>query len=185
MQKTIEDPHFGTVTLKKSTRSRRITLRVDSCGNVVLTMPYPVPYSFALDFLDSKRDWVAAARERVRSRIGSDLQPSAEAIEALRARAKEELPRRLQELADEYSFKVNSVRIKHNSSNWGSCSRKGNINLNLNLVRVPEDLRDYVILHELCHLRHPDHGPEFHSLLESMCPGHRQKERELRKHRLI
>ena len=95
------------------------------------------------------------------------------------------LPARLAELAKEYSFEYNQVRIKHNVSNWGSCSRKGNINLNLNLVRVPEDLRDYVLLHELCHLRHPNHGPEFHALLESLCPNHKVKEKELRKYRIL
>lgn len=98
--------------------------------------------------------------------------------------AKEVLPKRLRELAERYSFEYNSVRIKHNSSNWGSCSRKGNINLNLNLVRLPDELRDYVLLHELCHLRHPDHGPRFHALLESLCPCHLAMQRELRGYRM-
>ncbi|MDY5407408.1 MAG: M48 family metallopeptidase, partial [Candidatus Cryptobacteroides sp.] len=51
----------------------------------------------------------------------------------------------------------------------GSCSRAGNINLNLNLVRLPEPLCDYVILHELCHLKEPNHGPKFHAMLEQLC----------------
>ena len=59
--------------------------------------------------------------------------------------------------------------VKHNSTNWGSCSARGNINLNLNLVRLPEPVCDYVLLHELAHLRHPDHGPGFHALLEKLC----------------
>ena len=78
------------------------------------------------------------------------------------------LPRRLSELAERYGFSYGRVFIKHNSSNWGSCSARGNINLNLNLVRLPQLLRDHVILHELCHLRHPNHGREFHALLERL-----------------
>jgi hypothetical protein len=58
------------------------------------------------------------------------------------------------------------VAIKHNATNWGSCSTKANINLNLNLVRLPQVLQDYIMLHELCHLRHHDHGHAFHLLLE-------------------
>ena len=58
------------------------------------------------------------------------------------------------------------MTIKHNATNWGSCSSKGNINLNLNIVRLPKVLQDYVLLHELCHLRHHDHGHTFHLLLE-------------------
>ena len=75
---------------------------------------------------------------------------------------------RLAELAARYGFAYNKVAIKHNASNWGSCSTKGNINLNLNVVRLPKVLQDYVLLHELCHLRHPDHGHGFHLLLEHL-----------------
>lgn len=72
----------------------------------------------------------------------------------------------------------NRVCIKNNLTNWGSCSAKRNINLNLQLMRLPEHLRDFVILHELCHLQHMDHGKEFHQLLDKLCEG---KERQLQK----
>lgn len=87
----------------------------------------------------------------------------------LRKEAKALLPEKLSFLAARYGFVYNKVAIKHNSSNWGSCSSKGNINLNLNIMRLPELLCDYVLLHELCHLRHPDHGRNFHALLERLC----------------
>ena len=87
----------------------------------------------------------------------------------MRKEAKRILPARLAELAKKYSFEYNQVRIKNNVSNWGSCSAKGNINLNLNLMRLEEPLRDYVLLHELCHLRHLDHGTQFHALLDRLC----------------
>ncbi|MDO5442375.1 MAG: M48 family metallopeptidase [Bacteroidia bacterium] len=106
-------------------------------------------------------------------------------VEELRAQAKAVLPQRLAELAASYGFTYNTVRIKHNSSNWGSCSSLGNINLNLNLMRVPEELRDFVMLHELCHLKYLNHGPEFHALLESVCPDHRAKQRALKEYKLI
>ena len=76
---------------------------------------------------------------------------------------------RLKELAQKYGFIYNKVTIKHNSTNWGSCSTKGNINLNLNIVRLPDALQDYILLHELCHLKHHDHGHAFHLLLEHVC----------------
>ena len=106
-------------------------------------------------------------------------------VKQLRAEAKAYLPARLRELADLNGFRFNQVRIKHNVSNWGSCSVKGNINLNLNLMRLPEELRDYVMLHELCHLKHLNHGPEFHTLLESVCPEHRRLQRQLKDYKLI
>ena len=108
-----------------------------------------------------------------------------EETEALRREARKVLPVRLAELAAEHGFEYNQVRIKHNVSNWGSCSELGNINLNLNLMRIPEHLRDYVMLHELCHLRYMNHGQEFHALLESVCPDHRTLARELKEYKLI
>ena len=106
-------------------------------------------------------------------------------VERLRIQAKAALPPRLAELAALHGFTYNTVRIKHNVSNWGSCSELGNINLNLNLMRVPEHLRDYVMLHELCHLRYMNHGTEFHALLEEVCPDHRALARELKGYKLI
>ena len=89
----------------------------------------------------------------------------------LRQQAKLYLPDRLSELAAEHGFSYNKVSLKNNRSNWGSCSAKGNINLNIHLMRLHKELCDYVILHELCHLRHRNHGPEFHALLDKLCDG--------------
>ena len=106
--------------------------------------------------------------------------------EALRASAKAYLPGHVRELAAKAGIPFSGrVSIKHNVSNWGSCSTKGNINLNLNLMRLPEELRDYVIVHELCHLRYMNHGPEFHALLETLCPEHLACQKALRAWKLI
>lgn len=105
-------------------------------------------------------------------------------VEQLRTQAKVSLPPRLKELADEHGFTYNRVFIKNNVSNWGSCSSKGNINLNLRLVTLPQSLQDYVMLHELCHLKEMNHGPKFHALLESLCPNHRTLEKELKQYKI-
>ena len=121
-----------------------------------------------------------------RRRRRAPLSPETAAeVERLRALAKKELPPRLSELAAQHGFTYNQVRIKHNRSNWGSCSDKGNINLNLNLMRLPDRLRDYVMLHELCHLKILNHSHDFHALLESVCPDHRALQRELKEYKLI
>jgi predicted metal-dependent hydrolase len=92
------------------------------------------------------------------------------------------LPVRLSELAEKHGFIYGRVALRNNVSNWGSCSARKNINLNIHLIRLPQDLSDYVILHELAHLKHRNHGPEFHRLLDLLCNG-REKElsRQLRK----
>lgn len=160
------DPEIGNVVLRKSMKSRSISIRVHPVKGVSVSVPYIVPYSAAMGFFQVRRQWVLETMAKQRERFRDVVMPSAEEIESLRRQAKAQLPPRLAELADRYDFLYNRVSIKHNASNWGSCSAKGNINLNLNIVRLPAALQDYVLLHELCHLKHQDHGHAFHLLLE-------------------
>ncbi len=165
-EKIINDPQIGPVTLRKSVRARGISIRVHPVKGVSVTLPYIMPYAAAQAFFLLKREWILATMARQKERSRNAVVPSAAEIEALRSQAKDELPPRLSDLAARYGFTYNRVTIKHNATNWGSCSSKGNINLNLNIVRLPRVLQDYVLLHELCHLRHQDHGHGFHLLLE-------------------
>ncbi len=119
-----------------------------------------------------------ARRRRVRKA------PAGAEVERQRMQAKAELPPRLAQLAAQHGFHYNKVFIKNNVSNWGSCSSLGNINLNLRLVTLPQELQDFVMLHELCHLKYLNHGREFHQLLESVCPGHRELARELKAYKI-
>lgn len=171
-EKIYDDADIGAVRLRKNPRSRRISIRVHPIRGVTVSMPYLVPYAAGLRFFLSRREWVLGALERQRGQLAAAPSVSEEEVEMMRRQAKAVLPGRLAELAGMYGFVYGQVRIKHNSSNWGSCSARGNINLNLNLVRLPRYLSDYVMLHELCHLRHADHGPAFHALLGTLCWRH-------------
>ena len=170
------DPVLGEVRLRKSRQARRVSIRVHPVRGIVVAVPYFVPYAVGVAFLESRREWARAALKRAGAR-NADL-PEGETVESLRAAAKAYLPDRLGELAQQYGFVFNRVAIKHNTSNWGSCSSKGNINLNLNLMRVPRPLQDYILLHELTHLRQANHGPAFHAELERLLVDHFDRNRE-------
>lgn len=160
------DPEIGEVMFRKSIRSRSISIRVHPVKGVSVSVPYIVPYAAAKLFFEARRGWVIETIAKQKERY-KDVKPaSSDEVEALRRQAKKVLPVRLAELAARYGFVYNRVAIKHNATNWGSCSTKSNINLNLNILRLPAVLQDYVLLHELCHLRHHDHGHAFHLLLE-------------------
>ena len=171
-EKVIIDPQIGEVVFRKSMRSRNISIRVHPVKGVSVTVPYMLPYAAARLFFEARRDWIiqTMARQKEQSRNVHVATP--DEIESLRRQAKAELPSRLAELAARYGFTYNRVSIKHNATNWGSCSSKGNINLNLSIMRLPRVLQDYVLLHELCHLRHQDHGHGFHLLLEHVLTDH-------------
>ena len=166
--KTYTDPEIGQVLFRKSARSRSISIRVHPIKGVTVSVPYIIPYAVAQAFFLTRRQWVIATIAKQREKYKDTPVPSAQEIEDMRKAAKAVLPPRLAELAARYGFVYNRVAIKHNTTNWGSCSTKANINLNLNLVRLPKVLQDYVLIHELCHLRHHDHGHAFHVLLESL-----------------
>jgi hypothetical protein len=170
------DPVLGEVTLRKSARARGRSIRVHPTRGILVTVPFFESFAKGVAFLESRRAWVQAALDRLNAR-NSDL-PKGEDIESLRKKAKEYLPNRLEALADSYHYRYNRVTIKHNTSNWGSCSSKGNINLNLNLMRVPRPLQDYILLHELTHLDHPNHGPAFHERLERLLGDHLAQNKE-------
>ena len=102
-------------------------------------------------------------------------------IEALRIEAHQYLPVRLYELSQKYHFKISGLNIKNMKTRWGSCSSRGNINLSIFLMLLPNHLIDHILLHELCHLREMNHGKNFKSLLLSLDPEMKQHTAELKK----
>jgi len=100
----------------------------------------------------------------------------------LRVLARDELGRRLHVLAAAHQVTVSAFTIRNQRSRWGSCSRAGRIALNYRLVQMPPSVSDYVILHELMHVKEQNHSRRFWRLVEQVCPGFREAERWLRKH---
>jgi predicted metal-dependent hydrolase len=115
---------------------------------------------------------------RVAARSGADVRAAIELD--LRQLARDELEPRLRELAAQHDLRPGRVSIRNQRSRWGSCAREGNIALNFRLVQMPPAIRDYVLLHELMHLRQQNHSRRFWRLVEQVCPDFKQAERWLR-----
>ena len=104
--------------------------------------------------------------------------------EAMRIEAKKFLPQRVEKLAGKYGFSYRKVFIKNAKTLWGSCSSKNNINLNLHLMRLPEKLQDYIIIHELTHTVHRNHGVKFWKQLDFYLGDARLLAKELKKYKI-
>jgi predicted metal-dependent hydrolase len=164
--------------------ARHYILRVRLDGVVRVTVPWHGSRAEAAEFLRARREWVVRELHRHdvsrdRSRLPHDVES------ALRRQAARELPRRLAELAHLHGFTVTAVSIRNQRTRWGSCSPAGRISLNWRLVQVPPDVRDYVLLNELTHLRHLNHSARFWRELAHVCPGHADARRWLRASRLL
>lgn len=110
----------------------------------------------------------------------ADFRPAVE--EHLRSLASRELPARVTELAGQHGFTVRRVTVRGQRTRWGSCSRHGAISLNWRLVQTPVHVLDYIILHELAHLRHMNHSNRFWREVARLCPAYHSAERWLKEH---
>ena len=131
--------------------------------------------------LEVRADALVAGPELIRPfEPTSDARPVVEAH--LRAAAARELPPRCLDLAAAAGLTVARVSVRNQRSRWGACSARGVITLNWRLIQMPPSVSDYVILHELSHLRQPNHSRRFWREVEAVCPWWRDAERWLRRH---
>lgn len=185
MTLVVTHPRLGEVTLCQTRRARRITLSVRGTGKVRLSYPYGVSRQRALEFLEQRTEWVEGALKRFAARQPAEPPlPPAEAkarVEELRRAAKLDLPARMTRLSEQTGLRCQKLTIRASRTKWGSCSGRNHISLSLFLMALPEHLRDYVIVHELCHTVHHNHSPHFHALVDHLVGGKEKAlNRELR-----
>lgn len=165
--KTIPDPELGEIKLTKYKGAKNIRIRVKEDSKVAVSLPYFVAYDEALRFLVTKRDWVKEQMTKlVKFKVDPDVKTALE--KALRTRARAYLPGRLEELANKHGLKYRKISIRNTKTRWGSCSHENNINLCIHLMKLPDELIDYVLLHELTHTIHKNHSREFWAKLSEL-----------------
>jgi predicted metal-dependent hydrolase len=166
-----------TIHYVRMRSARRYIMRVRPDGALRVTIPRGGSRDEARQFAERHREWAVRERAKV---IASRRPPDVEA--ALKQQALRELPPRLLELAALHGLTVNRVTIRSQRSRWGSCSSKGHIALNYRLMLMPAHVREYVLIHELMHLKQADHSRRFWRHVEAACPAFREAERWLRRH---
>ena len=102
----------------------------------------------------------------------------------LRKFAKKSLVERVHKIANSLGFKVGKIAIRGQKTRWGSCSTSGNLSFNYNLLRFKKEVMDYVIIHELCHLKEMNHSKKFWKLVEEFCPDYKKFRKELKEYSL-
>lgn len=169
-------------TLRQSSRARHLRLTVYGDGSVIATMPRGFGKSKVEDFIRKKSRWLFNKINYFR-RFKS-------AAPARRLGRRDYLKHKSQALAlvkeravfynRHYCNKIGKINIKNQKTRWGSCSKKGNLNFNFKLLFLPEELQDYIIVHELCHLQELNHSKNFWGLVAQTFPQWRQLKKELK-----
>jgi predicted metal-dependent hydrolase len=169
--------------LKKSRRAKCLRLSINHRAELVVTVPFLVPKFFVTRFIREKADWILRSLSLMNEKrklveqseeiYGSYWKNKAKAALFIRERVKY--------FAHKHNFSYEKIIIKNQKSRWGSCSAKNNLNFNYRLLFIEPELADYVVVHELCHLREMNHSRKFWNQVESILPDWKERRRELKK----
>jgi len=179
--KQIEIDGIGPVLFEHSKRARRMIITITPRTGVRVAVPDRAAFKRAEEFVHSKAKWIKkqlALMEQVEREFDG------KAKEINRSKARQKLIKRLEELASKNGFPYNRISIRNQKTRWGSCSSKNNISLNIKLVLLPEELMDYVILHELVHTQIKNHSKDFWDELDKYTADAKIKASELRRYGL-
>lgn len=173
----INDPEFGEVIVRKSPLARGVRFSVSTSGRLSMSVPTYTSDFLAKRFLKQNREMI---REKLPVKDPAGQRARDYQKKLLVKKARDYLPYRLDYYAKLYGYTYDKCRLTHANTRWGSCSSKRTISLNIGLMKVPEVLRDYVILHELAHLNHMDHSREFWAEVGSHDRNYRMHEKKLK-----
>jgi hypothetical protein len=168
------------IEVRRSRRARRWTLSIPWGAPPLLTVPTWMPDDEIDHIIQTHRQWIADERAKQRPRLRLDPLGVSE-IEARRA-VRELVSMLIEEEAPELGVAPKRIQIRDQRSRWGSCSTAGTLSFNWRLVLAPFDVLDYVVVHELCHLRVPNHSRRFWRLVEARRPEWREQRDWLHEH---
>ena len=178
--KIIEIERIGPVLFERSNRAKHLNISVKAPAKVRVAVPRGISFEKAKNFTHSKIGWISKHLLQIQ------LKPKIHLFDRPvdKQEAKKILEGRLRELADKFGFVYNKVSIRNQKTRWGSCSGKNNINLNMQLMNIPNHLIDYILLHELVHTIVKNHSPLFWTTLDGYVGNAKAIDKELKKYSL-
>jgi predicted metal-dependent hydrolase len=169
-------------TLKKSKRARQLNLTIHSDGRVVVTTPFYIREKVSERFVKEKGEWILKKQAFFKQFEGQKIIKNSKQDYLKRKDESYKLAvDRVEYFNETYKFKYNRVSIRNQKTRWGSCSSKGNLNFNYKIVHLPLRTADYIIVHELCHLKEMNHSKKFWDLVSVFFPDYKEIRRDLKK----
>lgn len=167
--------------IKKYKKAKYLRISVKPGGRVVVTTPWRTPRYVAVQFVEKQQSWIEQARAKVLARptpanVGTPAEYKKYKLQAQRL-----ISARLVELNVQYGFPYKLVSIRNQKTRWGSCSKSGTLSFNYRLLFVDSAIRDYVLVHELCHTQQMNHSVKFWQLVSLSIPNYKVLRQELRR----
>jgi predicted metal-dependent hydrolase len=168
-------------------RRRTISIEITPDAQVIVRAPLRAAVSDINRFIGEKADWIDKHLNKMRQRKEKEKETprkelSQQEIKLLTTRAKRIIPQRVRYYAEMMGLDYGRITIRMQKSRWGSCSSKGNLNFNCLLMRTPDEIIDYVVVHELCHLKEMNHSQRFWAEVEKVIPDYAERRKWLRDH---
>lgn len=159
-------------TVKRSSR-KTIAVQVDKSCCITVRAPYSVSDKEIERFLAEKKGWLEKAIVSQRERAKKEKHYSEEQISAMRQKAKEIIPQKVSYFSKIMGVTPTAVRINSAKTRYGSCSGKNSLNFSLYLMDKDERFIDYVVVHELAHIKHHNHSKAFYAFVEEFIPDYK------------
>ncbi len=170
-------------------RSKRktISIEITSDARVVVRAPMRASVKDINRFIGEKADWIEKHLIKIEERQKELLdnppkELTKQEIKLLVTKAKRVIPVKVREYSEILGVDYGRITIRMQKSRWGSCSSKGNLNFNCLLMRTPDEIIDYVVVHELCHLKEMNHSPRFWAEVEKVIPDYKERRKWLKDH---
>ena len=160
---------------------KTVALQITPTGEVVVRCPRRMPAREIEQLIRSREAWIE--KHLARLTPAQMLPPfTAQELRELADRALQDIPPRAERFAPPVGVSFSRITIRNQRTRWGSCSSKGNLNFNCLLMLTPPEIRDYVVVHELCHLKEMNHSPAFWAQVERILPDYRERRKWLKEH---
>ena len=159
-------------TVRKHRQAKRLKLAISCDGNCVVTLPWYMGMGSAEQFVQQNAQWVLEKLKTMK-KIGRNSifsRHSQDEYLKLKEYARAMVLKRLEKYSEMYGFEYKGVAIRNQKTRWGSCSSKGNLNFNYKIILLPQRHADYIIVHELCHIKEFNHGKRFWNLVSQTIP---------------
>lgn len=169
------------IEIRKSKKARSMRISIKSDGSVVATYPARVALKHILELIDSKIDWIQEKVSEMKARKPIlVLKHTPKERKEYFKQAHTLVLNKLEAFNQYYNFSYKNVFIRNQKTRWGSCSSKKNLSFNYKIIFLSQELQDYLIVHELCHLKEMNHGSDFWELIGRQIPEYKILRKTLR-----